>query len=479
MKNIKYCLLVGALLTMNALATKGQTSIGTPLNTNNGPGGFTEVFSSVSVGDTLIIGGIFDHMEYKSPTTMTDTIIPANNIAWYDGANWHPMHLADSNGFSDQVNALALYKDSILYCAGRFTFAGKDTANYIAKLNIKSIKSTQFESVKNLKVNNFIWALIMDTTHGDSMLYVGGSFDTVGRSSTYPGVAGYHVNHPAWSPLGNGLKGGDQFSNVMSLVFYHDSLFAGGGFDSTGNTVIQKIAKWNNTTWLQVGSKIDTATYDQVRTMSVFKNSLYIGGIFNFGPIHGVAQLNGNSWEQMGSGVDSNAWIYCMTAFSPDSLYIAGEFTVKDSDFQKLAIWNATTWLYSGNSDTVDYVTMLCAYSDPELCFGTIPANSNDSAHVYLIAKHNVITGIPSLMNSSSSNIYPNPNTGNFTISTHSFAIESILTIYNELGQIIYSCKLLNKNQPVSLPNEPSGMYFYNITGADNSIASRGKFIIL
>ena len=103
MKNIKYCLLVGALLTMNALATKGQTSIGTPLNTNNGPGGFTEVFSSVSMGDTLIIGGIFDHMEYVSPITMTDTIIPANNIAWYDGKNWHSMHIADSNGFSDQV----------------------------------------------------------------------------------------------------------------------------------------------------------------------------------------------------------------------------------------------------------------------------------------------------------------------------------------------------------------------------------------
>lgn len=90
------------------------------------------------------------------------------------------------------------------------------------------------------------------------------------------------------------------------------------------------------------------------------------------------------------------------------------------------------------------------------------------------------LTSVQNLMNSNDIKIYPNPNKGEFTIDINGQLSETslTLTIYNILGETIYTSQLMQMNkQQIRIPNTPNGIYLYRINGSA-SLISEGKLII-
>ena len=75
--------------------------------------------------------------------------------------------------------------------------------------------------------------------------------------------------------------------------------------------------------------------------------------------------------------------------------------------------------------------------------------------------------------------LFPNPNTGVFTIQSSAINQNSSVEIYNTLGEKIYSqLSIVNSQFPVDLRNQPSGIYLYRITSEKGELVGSGKLII-
>ena len=75
-------------------------------------------------------------------------------------------------------------------------------------------------------------------------------------------------------------------------------------------------------------------------------------------------------------------------------------------------------------------------------------------------------------------NIYPNPNTGIFTLSYNSQTpiLNPQLKIYDVLGQEVYTQAITNPTQStINIPQLSNGVYFYQLTNGKETY--RGKFV--
>ncbi len=73
----------------------------------------------------------------------------------------------------------------------------------------------------------------------------------------------------------------------------------------------------------------------------------------------------------------------------------------------------------------------------------------------------NVTTGINQLsVNSEQLSIYPNPTSGQFTISLNSNQNGCTVEVYNVMGEKIYQSVLYNSQNSIDLNIQPAGMYF-------------------
>jgi hypothetical protein len=74
--------------------------------------------------------------------------------------------------------------------------------------------------------------------------------------------------------------------------------------------------------------------------------------------------------------------------------------------------------------------------------------------------------------------IYPNPNKGRFTIQLSVGSSQTILEIYNTLGERV--CSQFNIQNPTFNINlsKPSGVYLYRVLDENGNVISNGKFVI-
>jgi hypothetical protein len=84
-------------------------------------------------------------------------------------------------------------------------------------------------------------------------------------------------------------------------------------------------------------------------------------------------------------------------------------------------------------------------------------------------------TGIFEHKQASEILLYPNPNNGNFTITTKEIAYELIIT--NILGEKILSQKIQSEKSEIDLSSQPQGIYFLQLN--NNEISKSEKIIII
>jgi hypothetical protein len=188
------------------------------------------------------------------------------------------------------IHAVALDDSGNLYAGGNFTTVGGVGANYIAKWN-----GSSWSAVGN-GVDSTVNALALD---GNGNVYAGGDFPQVCGNSTCDSgntranrIAKW--NGSGWSVLGNGVN-----STVYALaVDSNNNVYAGGDFaqacgNSTcdsGNTTVNRIAKWNGTGWSTLGS----GTNGTVNALVARGGGIFAGG--NFTTAGGKPSANIGVW---------------------------------------------------------------------------------------------------------------------------------------------------------------------------------------
>lgn len=190
-----------------------------------------------------------------------------------------------------------------------------------------------------------IRAIAVDGTN----IYVGGGF---------PVVAGMRVNGIAkwngtsWSNVGAGVNG-----SVYTLKMDGSNLYAGGQFTSAGGVNASNIAKWNGTSWSALGDGLN----QQVLSLEIYNGELHAGGWFTqsgLNTAHKIAKWDGDSWTTVGpqiGGAPMNIWIHALKTVGSD-LYMGGIFVSIDGvTMRNIARWNGSSWsaLGDGFNNTV------------------------------------------------------------------------------------------------------------------------------
>ena len=90
-----------------------------------------------------------------------------------------------------------------------------------------------------------------------------------------------------------------------------------------------------------------------------------------------------------------------------------------------------------------------------------------------------ILESTPTITNNTSSlKVFPNPNTGSFTVLLQNTDEDAQMEIYNMIGQNVYSTKLLKGSNQVSLTTHTPGMYFYRVYTKSGVFVSSGKLIV-
>jgi hypothetical protein len=166
-------------------------------------------------------------------------------------------------------------------------------------------------------------------------LFVGGNFLTAG-GVTVNSIAKW--NGTDWSsltgPAGTGVEG-----EVFALQVYDDgsgeALYAGGDLVFAGGVGVNRIAKWDGTSWAALSGPSGIGADQTVNALAVYDDggglALYAGGRFlNAGgvTVNRIARWDGTAWEPLvgpsGTGVDDDIHVLLGTG---DGLFAGGKFT--------------------------------------------------------------------------------------------------------------------------------------------------------
>ena len=88
----------------------------------------------------------------------------------------------------------------------------------------------------------------------------------------------------------------------------------------------------------------------------------------------------------------------------------------------------------------------------------------------------NSVTGIASESFKNNVSVYPNPANGKFTVRLNDKKENVFLKIFNALGEMIYSDKIIDEKIVIELQNKPKGIYLIEMSS--QSLNETCKLII-
>ncbi|HMN97287.1 MAG TPA: hypothetical protein PKC43_12740 [Phycisphaerales bacterium] len=249
----------------------------------------------------LVAGGAF----------VTAYGVTVNRVARWDGASWRPLTSGDQAGVDGpspitMVRAMAVYNGDLIV-GGEFVSAGGQTVNHIARWDgtawhaLASGGQVGVGGGENFFNQSRVWSMAV----WDGSLYVGGNFSTAGgqvvnRIARWDGTS--------WHALSAGGQiglGGGQGTIVASLAAHDGKLVAGGNFTTAGGQTVTHIARWDGLAWHPFAAGGHVGLPSAVFSLRSFDGSLFAGGSFlNAGgqAVNRVARWDGAGWHPLASG---------------------------------------------------------------------------------------------------------------------------------------------------------------------------------
>ncbi|HWY37855.1 MAG TPA: T9SS type A sorting domain-containing protein [Bacteroidia bacterium] len=445
------------------------------------------------------------------------------SLLWVLGQDAVAQYAWNNMGLGTNLAVYTLEADTankILYLGGTFTQAGGAPSVGIAKWNGVSYSPVGLGIVAGTGVYS---TLIQGTD-----LIAGGTFTNIGGVSC-KNIAKW--NGSSWSPLGAGLDSLTGLTVIKSLAVYQNELYAGGIFSNSGGTQISNIAKWNGTSWQPVGTGINGV----VAALCVYKNELYAGGNFTTAggvPVKNIARWDNTNWHNVNGGVNyTGAISICALQVYSGQLYAGGTFdTAGVIHVNNIARWDSTNWSNVGGG-AINYTgaISICAFTNYSGgivtggsfdTLGAIPANfigswNNTNWSTFSTGMNNTVYALETMgdtlyaggvfttaggitsafvsqwkpggvmhINSEylqkAIKVYPNPscNAVYFVLGNELKTKGDInIMLLDALGREVSKAEHVKGACTMERKNISAGLYFYRITGEDNSVLQEGKII--
>jgi len=357
-------------------------------------------------------------------------------VKYWDGSTWSA--LPNPFGIAHPLT-LAAYNDT-LYVGGDFPWSG--SISHVYKYNGASWSQVGGD------FNEAFWSSTKRLLTYNGLLISGGRFSSI-NGTTISNIASW--NGTTWDSLGNGLNG-----SVWNLAEHNGQLIASGDFTSSGtDTTIYRIAKWDGLNW----SPIDTAhKFNSAGPMISFNENLIIGNVWDTisgNQMKGVAEWTGSTFISMGNNLIksvNNFWTF------NSELYLSGKiynFNPTDDDDVVLK-WNGFFWQQVGQ--VFDQPVLTVDDFDNEIFCGGFYTTCGPSSIPY-IAKVNMTTSNVDYSSFANFNVFPNPTFDDIIFETTD---KGIVTISNQLGQIIKSIAIADLQTIIETADLNAGVYFIN-----------------
>lgn len=259
----------------------------------------------------------------------------ANHITRWDGTRWY---FLEPYGASYDRPVFAITKmNGDLYMDGYFYFMGNlvPGTSHVAKWD-----GTNWSGLGG-GVNNDGYSIYARDVM-DNILYVGGWFSSAGGIPGTDKIAAWNDKTLTWTPFGTGMN-----NTVYAMSYLNGDVYAGGVFTIAGGNPINFIAKWNAIDgWTALGSP--TSINSAVGVITNINNILYVGGHFTDagGNLNAdyIAKWDGSSWAEVGAGL--TGYVSAITKVGT-SIYVTGGFTNVGGNPNASYIiqWDGTSWL--------------------------------------------------------------------------------------------------------------------------------------
>jgi hypothetical protein len=268
------------------------------------------VDTMIMAGNAIYVGGRFNSIGGK----------PRNRIAALDAqtgavTDWDP------NVLGDRVSVMGI-SSGTLFAGGSFTNAGGSKHFNFVGLDLVTGRARPWNL--DVALTSFS-ALVQSLAVGDSLLYVGGVFDSIGGVS--------RKNLAAVDAVSGAIADwkADPNDGVLAMALSDSALYVGGRFTTIAGqprtqVAVLDTASGNLISWKPNIQGQVFSTY--VTALTALGNTIYVGG--NFASVNGVSRQNLAAidslsaqlgpWSGVANGIN---WIWTMAAFA-DGVYASG-----------------------------------------------------------------------------------------------------------------------------------------------------------
>lgn len=328
--------------------------------------GISEYFSWVdmvtSVGDQLIVGGLFENAGG----------IPANSIAsWSEEENWQALGGGLTLAYYTSAEVVGEFGGNMI-AGGYFYDADGHRVNNIAAWDGTAWHNmgAGFDTYYCSYCYNFPY--VSGLTIYNGKLIAAGYFD-------YSGVETLH-NIAVWDGAAWHTLGGGTDYDILDVIVYHGDLIATGYFGVADGSQANCIARWDGQTWQPLGSGLtpDPNDYASGNALAIFNGNLIVGGRFaKAGGVsaHNIARWDGTTWSALGSGVDGG--VSALAVYQGDLLVGGGFLHAGDGVSTYFARWRELSGdaNHDGHVDLSDLALLLSDYgcaAGVGLCVGDV-----------------------------------------------------------------------------------------------------------
>ncbi|PBQ33883.1 hypothetical protein CNR22_19535 [Sphingobacteriaceae bacterium] len=261
-------------------------------------------------------------------------------------------------------------------------------------------------------------------------------------------------------------------------------LFAGEGFPISGTTAgsLNDLWRYNLNTgewiWTKGSAILNQLANYGTQNVAAFTNnpgarSIHAGWIDSQNDLY---FFGGYGYTSSGSAGDLNdLWKYTNCFISPitmtitarDSVICAGEST-------SLTVVGSTNYLWLNNTSILSYNVIAPSISTT---YTVLTADSKGCRYSAVFTETVLAcTAMDKTSNAVEYSLFPNPANGEFTIRINEADLNSEFTVFNALGQMVYSELLANESTKVK-PNLVRGIYYYQLKTRSKSSGS-GKLVM-
>jgi hypothetical protein len=302
---------------------------------------------------------------------------------------------------------------------------------------------------------------------GDSVMYIGGYFDTYAGISSR-GIIQYDgQSYKGFPPL---PLNNDDVCNVGAIEMYKGELYI-GGYIGTGYG--PNFFKWEEGAWVKPGGKGIVGGSVGVGDFIIYDDLLLVGGNFCrssecFG--NSVVGWDGTNWQPYDAGIRCQSSVFDFEVYRGE-LYACGWIGMigeVDTVYHAVVKWNGMRWEPFGDFNLP--VVAMTTLNDELYFSGTFwSVNGIPAYHVAKYGPH------PPVKDSLAFELYPNPSNGNFTLS--GVSLDSIqIEVFNALGQSITLADSYQNGRYVEVvmpPYAAEGIYYFRIRFPKKTITKK------